>query len=391
MKALSLHAEFAPKESYVLSERELETHKVKNGFMVWKNPTIELAEVPDPELQANEVRLEVAAVGICGSDMHMYESGPDGYMIYPSLVKTPNILGHEFAGKVVEVGSDVRDLELGDLVAVEEVQWCGECTACRRGFLNHCDNTEELGFTIPGAMAEYISVKAKYCWKLDELANKFGEEEALVMGALVEPTGVAYHGMFNRLTTWKPGNNVVIFGAGPIGLAATALAVAGGGGEVIVFDPSESRRDMAEAMGASAVVDSGALDGFTLDDIVLQLTYGRGTDTVVECAGVADKTIQLLDQSLAVNASVIDIGMGGKRPELPTVTYKTKGVQLAGSLGHVGCGTFQNVIRLMAAGRIDMRKMISDRLPLDDAIVAFKRLESRVDSKIILQPNSSNS
>lgn len=384
MKALTLTADFEPKDDYVLSKREIETHKVKNGFMVWKNPSIKISDVPDPDLQANEVRLQVAAVGICGSDMHMYESSIDDYMLYPSLVKTPNILGHEFAGKVVEVGSSVRDLEIGDLVAVEEVQWCGECTACRRGFLNHCDNTEELGFTIPGAMAEYISVKAKYCWKLDELANKFGEEQALLMGALVEPTGVAYHGMFNRLTTWKPGNNVVIFGAGPIGLAATALAVAGGGGEVIVFDPSESRRAMAETMGASSALNPIGID---FDEVVMELTSGRGTDWVVECAGVADKTIQLLDRSLAVNASVIDIGMGGKRPELPTVTYKTKGVQLAGSLGHVGCGTFQNVIRLMAAGRIDMRKMVSDRLPLDDAIAAFKRLESREDSKIILHPN----
>lgn len=388
MKALTLNAEFLPKADYDISQRELDTHKVKNGFMVWKNPSIALGDIPEPELSANEVRLNVAAVGICGSDMHMYESSDDGYMLYPSLVKAPNILGHEFAGKVIEVGSQVRDLELGDLVAVEEVQWCGECTSCRRGFFNHCDNVEELGITIPGAMADQITVQAKYCWKLDELSNKFGDEEALLMGALVEPTGVAYQGMFNRLTTWRPGNNVVIFGAGPIGLAATALAIAGGAGEVIVLDPSKPRRDMAETMGASSVVDPTALNGLSLDDVVLQLTSGRGTDTVIECAGVADKTIQLLDKSLTVNASVIDIGMGGKRPVLPTVTYKTKGVQLAGSLGHVGGGTFQNVIRLMAAGRIDMRKMVSDRLPLDDALAAFKRLESRQDAKIILHPNS---
>jgi threonine dehydrogenase-like Zn-dependent dehydrogenase len=88
-----------------------------------------------------------------------------------------------------------------------------------------------------------------------------------------------------------------------------------------------------------------------------------------------------------VNASIIDIGMGGKRPTLPTVTYKQRGVQLAGSLGHSGSGTFQNVIRLMAAGRIDMRQMVSDRLHLDDALDAFKRLESREDAKIILKPN----
>lgn len=383
MKALVLSAEWSPKADYLPNQREIETHKVRHGFQVWKNPRIVLEDLPDPEPKSDEVLIQVAAVGICGSDMHMYESSDDGYMIYPSLVKTSNTLGHEFAGRIIEVGKDVTDLQKGDLVAVEEVQWCGVCTSCRRGFLNHCENTEELGFTIPGAMADFVAVKAKYCWKLDELANKFGEDEALVMGAMVEPTGVAYHGMFNRLTTWRPGNNVVIFGAGPIGLATIALSVAAGAGEVLVFDTSSSRRAVAKNMGASVVLDPNAQ---TLNEVVLEHTHGRGTDWVVECAGVADKTIQHLDSCLAVNASIIDIGMGGKRPELPTVSYKTKGVQLAGSLGHVGCGTFQNVIRLMAANRIDMRKMLSARLPLSEAIAAFKRLESREDAKIILQP-----
>lgn len=384
MKALTLNAEWAPKPEYNMSDRERETRKIKNGFMVWKNPSLDLGDVPDPTPAPDEVILEIAAVGICGSDMHMYESGDDDYMLYPGYVTAPNILGHEFAGRVVEVGADVTELKIGDLVAVEEIQWCGVCTACRRGFVNHCQNMEELGFTTPGAMAQYTPVRAKYCWKLDEIAEQFGEEEALVMGAMVEPTGVSYQGMFNRLHNWQPGNNVVIFGAGPIGLAAEALAIAAGAGKVIVFDPSESRRKFADNMGASVSLSPVGID---LDEAILEQTLGRGVDYVIECAGVADRTIQPLNKCLAVNASIIDIGMGGKRPTLPTVTYKQQGVQLAGSLGHSGSGTFQNVIRLMAAGRIDMRKMVSARMPLDDALSAFKRLESREDAKIILQPN----
>lgn len=384
MKALTLTADWNPKAEYKMSEREKSTRKIKNGNMVWQNPKIGVGQVDDPKIAPDEVLIEVAAVGICGSDMHMYESASDGYMLYPGYVTAPNILGHEFAGRVVEVGKDVTELKKGDLVAVEEIQWCGVCTACRRGFVNHCENMEELGFTTPGAMAQYTPVRARYCWKLDELADRFGEEEALVMGAMVEPTGVSYQGMFNRLHNWQPGYNVVIFGAGPIGLAAEALAIAAGAGQVIMFDPSPARRKIAENIGANQVLDSAGID---LDEAILEYTYGRGADYVVECAGVADKTIQQLNRSLAVNASIIDIGMGGKRPELPTVTYKQRGVQLAGSLGHSGSGTFQNVIRLMAAGRIDMRKMLSARMPLDDALSAFKRLESREDAKIILQPN----
>ena len=384
MKALTLNAEWSPKPGYRMSEEEIQRLRVPNGIMVWKGPSLSFGEVPDPVLKPGQVMLEIAAVGICGSDMHMYEAGADGYMIYPGLVSTPNILGHEFAGRVVEVGKGVKDLQVGDLVAVEELQWCGSCSACRRGFVNHCLDIEEIGFTIPGAMAQYLPVYTQYCWKLDELAERFGEEEALVMGAMVEPTGVSYQGLFNRLQNWQPGNNVVIFGAGPIGLAAQALCIAAGASQVIVFDPSPSRRKFAENMDASAVLDPIGID---LDEAILEHTFGKGADYVVECAGVADLTIEKMERSLAVNASIIDIGMGESKPTLPIVAYKRLGVQLAGSLGHCGMGTFQNVIRLMAAGRIDMRMMISERMPLDNAVAAFKRLESREDAKIILQPN----
>ncbi len=383
MKALTLSAEWAPKPGYDLTASERELRRPRNANMTWKRPRIELGDVPDPSLKPDQVMLAIAAVGICGSDMHMYEAEADGYMVYPGLVQTPNIIGHEFSGTIIEVGAQVKDLQVGDLVAVEEIQWCGECLACRRGFVNHCLDIEELGFTIPGAMAQYLPVRAKYCWKLDQVAERFGEAEALVMGAMVEPTGVSYQGLFNRLGNWLPGNNVVIFGAGPIGLAAQALVIAAGANQVIVFDPSAARRAFAEKMGASAALDPTGID---LDEAIMQQTFGSGVDYVVECAGFADKTIQPLDRCLAVNASIIDIGMGGDEPTLPIVAYKRMGVQYAGALGHAG-GPFQQVIRLMASGRIDMRKMVSARLPLDDALSAFKRLESRQDAKIILQPN----
>ena len=98
MQALTLYADWAPRPEYSLSDRELETRNIRNAHMVWKNPRIELGEVPEPGLEPDQVRLQVAAVGICGSDMHMYEADSNGYMIYPAYVTAPNILGHEFAG-----------------------------------------------------------------------------------------------------------------------------------------------------------------------------------------------------------------------------------------------------------------------------------------------------
>lgn len=386
MKALTLNADWSPKKEYKLSEREKQTRKAQNGFMVWKNPRISLDDSPDPAPKEDEVIIQVGAVGICGSDMHMYEKDDEGYMLYPGYVGAPNILGHEFAGRVVGVGKNVQELKVGDLVAAEEIQWCGECVSCRRGYVNHCDNMEELGFTTPGAMAQYIPVRARYCWKLDEIADRLGSEaEALVLGAMVEPTGVSYHAMFNRLHTWLPGNYVAVFGAGPIGLAAEALAIAAGAAQVIVFDPSPFRRATAQKLGATSVYDPAEVDD--LDSLLLDLTYGRGVDFVVEAAGMADRTISPLTRSLGVHSTIVHIGMGGRPAELKLVHYNQRGVQLAGSLGHAGHGTFQNVIRMMASGRLDLRPMVSARMPLTDAVEAFKRLEKREDAKIILLPN----
>lgn len=385
MKALTLTADFAPKPTYHLNERERTTRRIQSGSQVWKNPHISVGESPDPKPKDDEVIIQVAAVGICGSDMHMYESSSDGYMLYPGLTRFPNILGHEFAGRIVEVGKNVRDLKVGDLVAAEEIQWCGECTACRRGYVNHCDNLEELGFTTQGAMAQLIPVRARYCWKLDELADRIGNEnEALVLGAMVEPTGVSYHAMFNRIHTWQPGVYVVVFGAGPIGLAAEALAVAAGAAQVVVFDTSPARRAIAEKMGASKVLDPRGVD---LNETLMDLTYGRGVDFVVEAAGAPEYTLSPLTKALAVNATICHIGRSEKPTALSLEHYQVRGVQFAGSLGHAGHGTFQNVIRLMASGKLDMRAMVSARMPLGDAPSAFKRLESRQDAKIILLPN----
>lgn len=385
MRALTLTAEWQPKPGYPLSADEQTTRKAKSGSQIWKSPHIAVGDVPDPTPKDDEVILEVAAVGICGSDMHMYERADDGYMLYPGLTRFPNILGHEFSGRVVAVGKEVRDLKVGDRVTAEEIQWCGVCTACRRGLFNHCINMEELGFTTPGAMAQYIPVRARYCWKVDEIVERLGDErEAMVMAAMVEPTGVSYHAMFNRLQTWRPGVYVAVFGVGPIGLTAEALALAAGAAQVIVFDTSPSRRDIAKRLGATHVLDPVGID---LNATLRELTYGHGIDFVIEAAGAPQHTLSPLTTGLAVGATITHIGRSERPTPLSLEHYQVYGVQLAGSLGHAGHGTFQSVIRMMASGKLDLRPMVSDRLPLTDALSAFKRLESRQDAKIILHPN----
>lgn len=384
MKALQLIADWQPKANYHPSEREQKTHRTFASSQVWKNARLELSTLPDPTLAGDEVLIKVAAVGICGSDMHMVEADADGYMLYPGLTRFPNILGHEFSGRVVEVGKDVKTLRVGDLVTAEEIQWCGLCDACRQGLVNHCTNMEELGFTTPGAMAEYIPVKAKYCWKLDEIAERIGEDEALTLGAMVEPTGVSYHAMFNRLSTWKPGFYAVVFGGGPIGLAAIALARAAGASQIIAFDVSPSRLETAKKLGATSALNPTGLE---LNEVILELTRGHGADFVIEAAGAPGHTLSPLTKGFAVGATIVHIGRSEKPTSLGLEHFQVRGVQLAGSLGHAGHGTFPNVIRLMASGRLDMRPMVSAKMSLDKAKEAFKRLQKREDAKIILQPN----
>jgi 2-desacetyl-2-hydroxyethyl bacteriochlorophyllide A dehydrogenase len=385
MRALRLIADWEPRADYRPSEYEEETHRTTSASKVWRNPRLELSQLPEPTLGEHDVLIEVASCGICGSDMHMYESSADGYMLYPGLTRLPNVIGHEFAGRVAEAGARVRSLRRGDIVTVEEIQWCGRCTSCRRGYFNHCDNLEELGFSTPGAMAQYVAVDEKYCWKLDPIAERTGSEaEALTLGALVEPTAVSYHAMFARNQRYMPGNYCVVFGAGPIGLAAEALALAAGCALVVVVDPSESRRRTAAALGAHQLLDPAGVD---IDQALLELSRGRGFDLVVEAAGAPEHTIARLRRSLNVDAAICHIGRSERPTALPLEDYQLRRAQVYGALGHSGQGAFQNVIRLIASGQLNLRPIISAVVPLDQALAAFKRLESREDAKILIQPN----
>ncbi len=230
MKALALTAKWEPKPDYQVSAWEQETGKAITGNSVWRHPKLEVKDVPQPKIRPDQVLVRVRACGVCGSDMHFYETDSRDYILYPGLTRFPTILGHEFSGEVAEVGSEVTDLKVGDKVTAEEMIWCGHCRPCRDGFPNQCVNLEEIGFTIDGAFAEYIAIGAKYCWKLNDLAGRYDGQLLYDAGALVEPCSVAYNCVFVRAGGFRPGGDVVVFGLGPIGLAATAECRAAGKG-----------------------------------------------------------------------------------------------------------------------------------------------------------------
>ena len=385
MKGLVLDAEWDPKPDYEVSEWEKKTGKAITGNSIWRHPKLEVRDWPDPQPGPREVLLEIQACGVCGSDMHFYETDEDGYILYPGLTKFPTILGHEFSGKVIEVGQDVESLKVGDMVTVEEMIWCGRCIPCRNGYPNHCANLEEIGFTIPGAYANYIAVDEKFCWKIDAVAERFGDEEkAYEVAALTEPSSVAYNAMFERAGGFRPGHYVSVFGAGPIGLASIGLAKAAGAGTIAAFEISPQRRELARSVGADYVYDPREVSP---GEALMELSQGAGFDFHVEAAGAPQLTIPEMEKALAINGKMVQIGRAAQRVPMYLEAFQVRRFQAFGAQGHSGHETFPNVIRLVAAGRLDLSPIITARYTLEETVDAIAKSTERADGKILVKPD----
>jgi len=385
MKGLVLDAAWDPKPDYQISEWEKETGKAITGNSIWRNPKLEVRDWPDPEPGPQDVVLEVQACGVCGSDMHFYETDEAGYILYPGLTKFPTILGHEFSGKVVEMGTDVETLKIGDMVTAEEMIWCGRCIPCRNGYPNHCANLEEIGFTIPGAYANYIAVDEKFCWKIDAVAERFGDEvKAYEVAALTEPSCVAYNAMFERAGGFKPGHYVSVFGAGAIGLSSIGLARAAGAGTIAAFEISPQRRELAKAVGADYVYDPREVSA---GEVLMELSNGAGFDFHVEAAGAPHVTIPEMEKAFAINGKMVQIGRAARRVPMYLEAFQVRRFQVFGAQGHSGHETFPNVIRMVAAGRLDLSPIITARYTLGETVDAIAKSTERTDGKILVKPN----
>jgi len=383
MKGLVLEAKWDPRPDYKVSDWEKATGKAITGSSIWRYPSLTVKNVPDPTIGPHDVLLKVHACGVCGSDIHFYETDKDGYIFYPGLTKFPVITGHEFSGEVVEVGKEVRDLKVGDMVTAEEMIWCGECTPCRTGFPNQCTRLEEIGFTINGAFAEYIAVGAKYCWKINDLVERYGSvDKAYEAGALVEPTSVAYNGIEIRAGGVKPGGYVAVFGAGPIGLGSIAVARASGATRIIVFEISPQRRELALQVGADVAYDPREV---APHEAIMEFTHGEGADMLIEAAGAPTRTIPEMEQAMAVNARIVMIGRAAERVPMYLEHFQTHHSQVFGAQGHSGNAVFPMVIRLMASGAIDMTKIITARYDLPGVVEAIKESGERRHGKIMVR------
>jgi len=388
MRAFYVEAEWAPKPGYKLSKREAETKRSARGNSIWKNLKGSVVDRPEPEFNENQVLLKVGAAGICGTDAHLLQLDDDGYTKYDGHSKYPIITGHEFSGEVIAVGSKVKRLKVGDLVGIESMHWCGECDACRMGMFNQCQNLEEPGLTYDGGFAETAAVHEKYCYKLNDIVDFYGgdKDAAFELGAMIEPVGVAYNGLFVRGGGVRPGGHAVVFGMGPIGLAATALLKTSGAAKLICFETTEERQALAKKLGADYVFNPIKLskEGLDAGEMLMDLTDGRGIALFAECAGATNATYPVMAKSLAIAGKTIQIGHTIGKTSVDLYPYQFNAGMISGSNGQSGQGIYSDVIALMASGRIDMRKMVTSRVPLEEIEEGIKLAGNRVAGKVLV-------
>jgi threonine dehydrogenase-like Zn-dependent dehydrogenase len=386
MKALVVEGEWRPRQGYPLTEEERAHRKAFCGSQVWRQPHFAIKEVPTPRPKDDEVLIRVMACGICGSDSHLYETDEEGYIIFSGLVKLPCILGHEFSGIIEDLGEKVTNLVVGDLVAVESIQWCGLCTSCRSGAPNQCKHIELLGLSSHGAFAEFIAINEKYCWKINSFRERYTPAETFEIGALIEPIGCGYNGIFISGEGFRPGETMAVYGLGPIGLASIALAKIAGASKIIAFDRLEERLALAKALGADFAFN---VDGLRSENSgpgskVLELTHGEGADIQVEAAGDAPATIPEMEKSTAPNGRIIYLGRAQRSTPMFLDALVSGANKIVGARGHAGYGIFPNIIRLISSGRLEVREMITARYPFDQVIEAIQRSTQRTDGKIII-------
>ena len=336
---------------------------------------LEVAEVPRPLVGPGEVLVQVAACGICGSDVHGYD-GSSGRRI------PPLVMGHEAAGVIAEVGEGVTRFAVGERVTFDSTVYCGECDYCRQGLINLCDNRQVVGVSTPdfrraGAFAEYVAVPERIVYRLPE-GMLFAE------AAMLEAVAVALHAVAVSEVSRENGGGetALVIGAGMIGLLTLQAAKAAGCAKVFVADVDESRLKMATEAGADEIVIAF---GENWADEVVRLTHGRGVDLVLEAVG-RDETVSAAVDAVRKGGTVTLIGNITPTVKLPLQKVVSRQIRMQGSCA--SCGEYPQAIDLVSNGTIKVGALITAVAPLSDGAKWFERLHAREAGlmKIVIDP-----
>lgn len=327
--------------------------------------------IADPSPRPDEVVVKVYACSICGSDVHAFHGK------HPRLT-FPRILGHEFAGEIVAIGSAVRGFRVGERVCCDIDLPCGTCGPCKDGRSNICEALRTMGFDRDGAYAEYAAVPS---FNLYRLPDHVSYDQA----SAVQVLGISYHAIAHRVQP-RPGEQVAVIGAGPIGLGAALIAQLMGA-EVTISDVLGYRLEQARMLGIAHTLDASAGE---LRARALDATGGRGFDKVVECVGgLQERTVTDAVAMVKRGGQITVVGtFPENRATIPIAYLKDREIDLTFSRGNFQA--FAPCLALVADGRIDPERYISHRLPLQRAEDALRLLEARdVEAhKIVLHPQA---
>ncbi len=305
-------------------------------------------DIPQPK--DNEVLVQLEYVGICGSDLHYYETGAIGDYV----VKPPFVLGHEPGGTVIEVGKNVKHLKAGDRVALEPGRTCGHCEFCKEGKYNLCPDV--VFFATPpvdGVFQEYVAHEADLCFKLPDNVST-------LEGALIEPLAVGFHAAIQGDA--HLGQKAVVMGAGCIGLVSMMALKARGVSEVYVVDIMEKRLEKALELGAAGVINGAKED---VVQKVNEITNGRGMDLVIETAGTEITTRQAI-QIARKGSNIVLVGYsktGEMTLPMSLVLDKELTFKTVFRYRHI----YPMAIEAVAAGKVDLKGIVTDIFTLDEA------------------------
>jgi len=319
---------------------------------------IAIEEVADPTPGDNDVVVEVAAVGICGTDLHIFEG--------EFAPKLPIVPGHEMSGTVVAVGKSVTEVKIGDAVAIDPSLHCGECFYCRRARGNLCENWNALGVTYPGAAAQFLLSPKKNIHKLPKNVD-------LKSAALIEPLSCAVRG-FDQLPR-NPGSHYLIYGSGTMGLMMAELAKVNGAASVSIVDLNQDKLKTAKVLGFTNLAKSAD-----------EFDQPRGFDVVIDCTGVTEAIKDGLKHVMP-GGTFLQFGVANKdaKVEIEPFWVYNKEITIVGSMAVLH--SFDRAVELFASGVLNADVMISDRYSLEnyaDALTAFKSGKGR---KTIVLPN----
>jgi threonine 3-dehydrogenase len=335
-------------------------------------PGLEVCQLPEPKAGSRDVLIRVRYAGVCGTDLHI----ADWDQWAQGRIRPPVVLGHEFAGEIVEVGSDVAaEFKVGDLVTAEGHIVCGHCRQCRMGEAHICQNTKIIGVDRDGAFADLVSVPAANVVALNGIPA--------TTGAIMDPLGNAFHAVLAGNSV--SGASVLVLGCGPIGCFAVGVAKAAGAALIVASDINPRRLELARIMGAHYTLDARSED---VPRRVAELTRGEGADLVLEMSGSAAAVKQAFSAvRLGGRVHLLGLPKGEVALELSSDLI-FKGATVYGVIGRRMFETWHQMQSFLSSGLLDPTPVITHRFPLEAIDDALHAIRSGEAGKVILEVGS---